>query len=122
MIRNGIKIPNLIFIRYMSEDSIHHRANAQESHINSFAGLILKNKNASNVATRIHTILLARYVQFKKVIAAKQAKIIVINHQANPSNQSVILMALTTATVAINVNIGNKIQTWILPAIGHKLI
>jgi hypothetical protein len=44
----------------MSEDSIHHRANAHESHIKSFAGLILKNKNASKVATRIHTTLLAR--------------------------------------------------------------
>ena len=95
----------------MRDDNIHHRANAQESHINSFAGLILKNKNASNVATRIHTILLARYVQFRKVIAAKQAKIIVINHQANPSNQSVILIALTTATVAINVKMGKRIQT-----------
>jgi hypothetical protein len=56
-------------------------------------------------------MLLARYVPFKKVIAAKQAKIIAINHQANPSNQSVILIALTTATVAINVKIGNKIHT-----------
>jgi|GEM_PF-4559069 hypothetical protein len=72
---------------------------------------MLKNKNASNVATNIPTILLARYVPFKNVIAAKQAKIIAINHQANPSNQSVILIALTTATVAINVKIGNKIHT-----------
>ena len=72
---------------------------------------MLKNKNASNVATNIPTMLLARYVPFKKVIAAKQAKIIAINHQANPSNQSVILIALTTATVAINVKIGNKIHT-----------
>jgi hypothetical protein len=46
----------------------------------------------------------------------------VINHHANPSNQSVILIALTTATVAMNVNIGKRIQTWIFPAIGHKLI
>jgi hypothetical protein len=44
----------------MREDNIHHRANAQESHIKSLAGLILKNKKASNVATRIHTTLLAR--------------------------------------------------------------
>jgi hypothetical protein len=46
----------------------------------------------------------------------------VINHHANPSNQSVILIALTTATVAMNVNIGKRIHTWIFPAIGHKLI
>ena len=106
----------------MSEDSIHHRANAHESHIKSFAGLILKNKNASKVATRIHTTLLARYVQLRKVIPAKHAKIITINHHANQSNQSVILMALTTATVAINVKIGKRINTWIFHAIGQKLI
>ena len=58
----------------------------------------------------------------RKVIIAKQPNMIAISHHANQSSPSVILIAFTTATVAMNVKIGNRIQTSTFQAIGQKLM
>lgn len=58
----------------------------------------------------------------RNVITAKQLNMIAISHHANQSSPSVILIAFTTATVAMNVRIGKRIQTSIFQAIGQKLI
>jgi hypothetical protein len=41
---------------------IHHKANAQLSHINTFAGFILKNMNAINVDIQIPRTVVAKYL------------------------------------------------------------
>ena len=82
----------------------------------------MKNKNAKRTATRIPTTVVARYVPLRKVTRARETNIIVINPQANPSSPSVILIAFTTAIVAINVRIGKRIPTSIFHAIGQRFI
>lgn len=58
----GMKIQILIFNKYVVAAIIHHRQNAQLSHINTFAGLILKNIKAIKVATHIHNTVVAKYL------------------------------------------------------------
>ena len=58
----GIKIHILIFNKYVVAAISHHKANAQLSHINTLAGLILKNMNATNVEAHIHNTVVARYL------------------------------------------------------------
>jgi hypothetical protein len=55
-----MRIQNLMFNRYIREETIPHSAKAQESHMKILAGLILKNKNAPSVEARIPTIVVAR--------------------------------------------------------------
>ena len=56
---NGIKIPILMFNKYRRDAKNHHNANAPESHINIFAGLILKNINAISAAISIAKTVVA---------------------------------------------------------------
>jgi len=58
-ITNGTNIPILIFNKYSREDRNHPKAKAPESHINIFAGLILKNINAINTAISIAKTVVA---------------------------------------------------------------
>ena len=103
----GMNIPILIFNRYAVEAINHHRQNAQLSHINTFAGLILKNMKATNVATQTHRTVVAKYLCDMNKATAKVSSTNMFNHHANQSNQSVIFTAFTIKIVAINVNIGN---------------
>jgi len=59
MMMNGIRIPILMLRIYRSEARNHHRANAQLSHINILAGLILKNINATKTAIIIAMTVVA---------------------------------------------------------------
>ena len=52
----------LIFSKYVVAAINHHRQNAQLSHINTFAGLILKNMKATKVEIHIHSTVVARYL------------------------------------------------------------
>lgn len=119
--KKGIKIPILILRIYNKDESNHQSANAQLSPIKIFAGLILKNIKAISEAIVIQIIVVARYVQLKNVTIAKTKKIILISHQAKPSNPSVIFIALTILIVIKNVIIGKKIHISTLPAIGQRL-
>jgi hypothetical protein len=56
---NGIKIQILMFSKYSREARNHHSAKAPESHINIFAGLILKNIKAINTAISIAKTVVA---------------------------------------------------------------
>ena len=58
----GINIHMLIFNKYAVAAIIHHKENAQLSHINTLAGLILKNMKATNVAIHIHKTVVAKYL------------------------------------------------------------
>jgi hypothetical protein len=59
---NGTIIPILIFNKYNKEANRPHIANAQLSHINIFAGNILKNINDAKIAITITTKVVAIYV------------------------------------------------------------
>jgi hypothetical protein len=107
---------------YNSAANNHHIASAQLSPINILAGLILKNKNAINIATIIAITAVAIYVQLKNVTTANTKKIIAISHHANPSNQSTIFIAFTILMVMKNVRIGKNIPMSTLPAIGQRLM
>jgi len=56
---NGMKIHILMFKRYNNDAKNHPNAKAQESHINIFAGLILKNINAIKTAISIDNTVVA---------------------------------------------------------------
>ena len=58
----GIRIPMLIFNKYVVAAINHHRQNAQLSHMNTFAGFILKNMKATKVDIQIHNTVVARYL------------------------------------------------------------
>jgi hypothetical protein len=58
----GINIPMLMFNKYAVEAINHHRQNAQLSHINTFAGLILKNIKATRVEIHTPNTVVARYL------------------------------------------------------------
>lgn len=103
----GMNIHILIFNKYAVDAINHHRANAQLSHINTFAGLILKNINATNVDAHIHSTVVARYLCATNNATENVNSMKIFNHHANQSNQSVIFTALTINIVAMNVNIGN---------------
>ena len=103
----GMNIPILMFNRYAVEAINHHRQNAQLSHINTFAGLILKNMKATSVATQTHRTVVAKYLCDMNKATAKVSSTNMFNHHANQSKQSVIFTAFTIKIVAINVNIGN---------------
>lgn len=118
----GMNIPILIFNRYAVEAINHHRQNAQLSHINTFAGLILKNMKATSVATQTHRTVVAKYLWDMNRATAKVSSTNMFNHHANQSNQSVIFTAFTIKIVAINVNIGNHHHRWTIQKRGDKLI
>jgi hypothetical protein len=88
----------------------HHSANAQLSHMNIFAGLILKNIKATRVEIHIHNTVVARYLCEINRATAKVISTNIFNHPAKPSSQSVIFTAFTINIVAMNVRIGNRRQ------------
>ena len=118
---NGIKKLSLRLRRYTNAESNHHSANAQESPIKTFAGLILKRRNANNVPVMIPSSVVARYHQYMNVITDITHNKITIIHQANQSNQSVILIAFTIAIVRKKVITGYNSQIDICPSnSGHN--
>ena len=58
----GMKIQMLIFNRYAVEAINHHKAKAQLSHMNTFAGFILKNIKATSVEIHTHNTVVAKYL------------------------------------------------------------
>ena len=118
----GMKIQMLMFNRYAVDAINHHKAKAQLSHIKILAGLILKNMNATNVATHIHNTVVAKYLCEINRAIAKVSSTNIFNHHASPSNQSVIFTAFTINIVDINVSIGNHRHKCIIPNTGAKLI
>ena len=58
----GINIPILMLSKYAVAAISHHSANAQLSHMNIFAGFILKNMKATRVEMHIHNTVVARYL------------------------------------------------------------
>ena len=102
-----MKIHMLIFNRYAVAAINHHRAKAQLSHIKILAGLILKNMKATNVATHIHSTVVARYLCEMNRATAKVISTKIFNQPASQSSQSVIFTAFTINIVAMNVRIGN---------------
>ena len=58
----GINIPILMLSKYAVAAINHHSANAQLSHINTFAGLILKNIKATRVEMHIPNTVVAKYL------------------------------------------------------------
>lgn len=121
-IKNGMIIHILIFRRYINAANNHHIAKAPLSHINIFAGKILKNINDAKTAQTITTNVVAMYVWFTKSIDESTKISSHINHPANQSSQSVILMAFTIAIVNTNVKIGRNIQRCTFQAIGRKFM
>jgi hypothetical protein len=109
-INAGIKIHILILSKYVVAEIIHHKANAQLSHMNTLAGLMLKNMKATRVATHIHNTVVARYLCAVNRATAKVINTNIFNHQANQSNQSVMFTAFTMNMVEMNVHIGNRIH------------
>ena len=109
-IHAGIKIHILILSKYVVAEIIHHKANAQLSHMNTLAGLMLKNMKATRVATHIHSTVVARYLCAVNSATASVISTNIFNHHANQSNQSVIFTAFTMNIVEMNVNIGNHIH------------
>ena len=118
----GIKIHMLIFSKYAVAAISHHRQKAQLSHIKILAGLILKNMNATNVATQIQRTVVARYLCEMNRATAKVISTKIFNHPASQSSQSVIFTAFTINIVAIKVSTGNHHHKWIVPKSGAKLI
>ena len=103
----GINIPILMFSRQAVDAITHHKQKAQLSHINTFAGLMLKNMKATSVAAQTHRTVVAKYFWDINKATANVSNTNIFNHQANQSNQSVIFTAFTIKIVAMNVNIGN---------------
>lgn len=118
---NGIIIQELILSKYTSAEIIHHKASAQESPMNIFAGFILNHKNASIAPIIIPITVVAKNQLLTNVITPRTPNTISINHQTRPSRPSVILIALTIITVVKKVNIGYKSQNSTSPANGQKL-
>lgn len=100
----------LIFNKYINDASNPHNAKAQLSHINIFAGKILKNINDAKTAQTITTNVVEMYVPDTKVITANTINSTHINHQTNQSSPSVMFIAFTIAIVNMNVKIGRNIQ------------
>ena len=118
----GINIHMLMFNKYAVAAMSHPNANAQLSHINILAGLILKNMKATKVAAHIHNTVVARYLWEINKATANVIKTKTFNPHANQSSQSVIFTALTMNIVAINVKIGNHHHKWTIPNNGDRLI
>lgn len=121
-IHAGIKIQILIFNKYAVAAINHPRQNAQLSHIKTFAGLMLKNMNATNVATHIHNTVVAKYLWEINRAMANVNRTNIFNHHANPSSQSVIFTALTINIVDMKVKIGNNHHRCTIQNNGDKLI
>ena len=102
-----MSIQILIFSKYVVAAINHHRQNAQLSHINTFAGFILKNINAINVDIQIPKTVVAKYLCEMKRATANVISTNIFNHHASQSKPSVIFTALTINIVAMNVSIGN---------------
>ena len=109
----GMRIQILIFSKYAVDANSHHSANAQLSPMKIFAGLILKNMNATNVAIHIHNTVVARYLWDMNKATANVIRTNTLNHPANQSSQSVMFTAFTINMVAMNVRIGNHRHRWI---------
>lgn len=116
----GIKIPILIFNKYAVDAINHHKQKAQLSHIKTFAGLILKNINATKVAIQTHNTVVAKYLWDTNKATANTHNTEIFNHPANQSSQSVIFTALTINMVERNVNTGKAHHKWIVPKNGAK--
>jgi hypothetical protein len=101
---------------------IPHKLKAQLSHIKIFAGLILKNINATNVEIHIHSTVVAKYLWEINSATARVNKTKMLNHPANQSSQSVIFTAFTINIVPMNVRIGNRRQRWTIPNTGERFI
>ena len=100
----------------------HQKANAQESPIKIFAGLILNRRNASVLPNIIPISVVAKYRWLIKVIMAIKPKTIIISPPTKPSSQSVILIALTIVTVRKKVMMAYQNPRCISPAKGQRLI
>ena len=111
-----------MFNKYAVDAINHHKQNAQLSHINTFAGLILKNINATNVAAQTHRTVVAKYLCDMNKAIANVSNTNIFNHHASPSNQSVIFTAFTIKIVAMNVNIGNHHHKCTIQKRGDRLI
>ena len=112
----------LIFSKYVVAAINHHRQNAQLSHINTFAGLILKNMKATKVEIHIHSTVVARYLWEINKATANVSNTKIFNQPANQSSQSVIFTAFTINIVAMNVRIGNHRHKWIIPNAGARFM
>jgi hypothetical protein len=86
------------------------------------AGFILNRRNANIIPNKIHMMVVVKYHQKKNVITINTNSTIIVNPQANQSNQSVIFIAFTIATVKINVKSKYKIHKYISHHNGHILI
>ena len=111
-----------MFSKYVVAAINHHKQNAQLSPINTFAGLILKNINATKVEIQIHNTVVARYLWEINNATANVKSTKIFNQPANQSSQSVIFTAFTINIVAINVNIGNHRHRWIVPNTGARFM
>ena len=118
----GIKIHIFMFNRYTVAAIKPHNEKAQLSHMKIFAGLMLKNIKATNVAIHIHSTVVARYLCEINRAIANVNKTNIFNQPANQSSQSVIFTAFTINIVAINVNIGNHRHRCITQNNGERLI
>lgn len=118
----GISIPMLMLSKYVVAAINHHKQNAQLSHMNTFAGLMLKNIKATSVEIHIHNTVVARYLCEMNKATAKVKRTKMFNQPANQSSQSVMFTAFTINIVAINVNIGNHHHKWIVPNNGARFI
>lgn len=121
-IHAGMNIQIFIFNKYAVAAINHHKQNAQLSHIKIFAGLILKNIKATNVAAHIHNTVVAKYLWEMNSATANVNSTKIFSHPANQSSQSVIFTAFTIKIVAINVRIGNHRHKWIIPNTGERFI
>ncbi len=117
-----MSIQILIFSKYVVAAINHHRQNAQLSHINTFAGLILKNMKATKVEIHIHSTVVARYLWEINKATANVSNTKIFNQPANQSSQSVIFTAFTINIVAMNVSIGNHRHSFTIQKRGDKLI
>ncbi len=112
----------LIFNKYVVAAINHHRQNAQLSHMNTFAGFILKNMKATKVDIQIHNTVVARYLWEINSATANVKRTKMFNQPANQSSQSVIFTAFTINIVAMNVKIGNHHHRWIVPNTGARFM
>lgn len=112
----------LIFNRYAVAAIIHHKAKAQLSHMNIFAGFMLKNINATRVEIQIPSTVVARYLWEMNRATANVMSTKIFNHHASQSSQSVIFTAFTMNIVAINVSIGNHHHKLMVPNNGERFM
>ena len=121
-IHAGINIHIFIFNKYAVAAISHHKQNAQLSPMKIFAGLILKNINATKVEIHIHNTVVAKYLWEMNRATANVNNTNMFNHPANQSSQSVMFTAFTMNIVAMNVSIGNPRHRWIIQNTGERFM